>query len=264
MSPGSRRARPTRRPAPRWLSWLVIAVVAVLVGYGFGLLQPWLVRPPLIVGQDAISGPDTRDVRVQLDDVGGSVISVRPAADAGRALVIIYQGAPVRPQAYEWLARELAVRGFQVVVPQMPFDLAVLDADRAEELIDHYAGGRPVVLAGHSLGGAMAARFAAEHPDRLAGLVLMAAYPPDGVVVRDVPSLVLHAEHDRIADVAEVRAGLAQLPAGTELVVVPGAVHSFFGRYGPQDGDGTPTASRAAAEEFIVDALLAEVDALSP
>lgn len=33
---------------------------------------------------------------------------------------------------------------------------------------------------------------------------------------------------------------------------MPGSVHAFFGRYGPQSGDGVPTVSRAEAEAFIV------------
>jgi hypothetical protein len=33
---------------------------------------------------------------------------------------------------------------------------------------------------------------------------------------------------------------------------VPGAVHAFFGDYGPQAGDGTPTVDRATAQRQIV------------
>jgi pimeloyl-ACP methyl ester carboxylesterase len=36
-------------------------------------------------------------------------------------------------------------------------------------------GGRPVILLGHSLGGPIVARVAADHPERVAGLVLLAA-----------------------------------------------------------------------------------------
>ena len=38
-------------------------------------------------------------------------------------------------------------------------------------------------------------------------------------------------------------------------MVVTGAVHSFFGRYGPQSGDGTPTVPRVAAETQISQAV---------
>ena len=49
---------------------------------------------------------------------------------------------------------------------------------------------------------------------------------------------------------------MALLPSGSREVVVPGAVHSFFGRYGPQSGDGVPTVSRADAEAVITGSVL--------
>lgn len=45
-------------------------------------------------------------------------------------------------------------------------------------VIDRVAGDAPVVLAGHSLGGVIAGRYAPEHPDDVAGLVLMDATSP--------------------------------------------------------------------------------------
>lgn len=45
-------------------------------------------------------------------------------------------------------------------------------------VIDRVAGDAPVVLAGHSLGGLIAARYAPEHQDRVKGLVLMDATSP--------------------------------------------------------------------------------------
>src|SRR5690625_2995483 len=45
-------------------------------------------------------------------------------------------------------------------------------------LLDRVAGDTPVVLAGHSLGGLIAARYAPDHQDRIAGLVLMDATSP--------------------------------------------------------------------------------------
>ncbi|WP_406192149.1 alpha/beta hydrolase [Streptomyces griseus] len=45
-------------------------------------------------------------------------------------------------------------------------------------VLDRLAGDRPVVLAGHSLGGHLAARYAPAHPDRIKGLVLLDATVP--------------------------------------------------------------------------------------
>ncbi|MER7050929.1 MULTISPECIES: alpha/beta hydrolase [unclassified Streptomyces] len=46
-------------------------------------------------------------------------------------------------------------------------------------VLDRVAGDGPVVLAGHSLGGLVAARYAPDHQDRVAGLVLMDATIPN-------------------------------------------------------------------------------------
>lgn len=235
---------------------VLLVVVVGLLGYGVGLTQPYVVRPPLVVGQDAITDAASAAATVTLDDVGGRVLSIRPATRAD-VLFVLYPGGLVRPQAYEWLGRALASRGVHTVIPEFPADLAVLDAGRAERLIAHYGRGRPVVLGGHSLGGAMAAGWASDHPDAVAGLVLLAAYPPHDASAADAtfPALVLQAEHDGVADRDAVRGGLDRLPPATRLEVVPGAVHSFFGRNGPQAGDGVPTVSRADAEASIVRAL---------
>ncbi|MEK8171694.1 alpha/beta fold hydrolase [Streptomyces sp. M19] len=46
------------------------------------------------------------------------------------------------------------------------------------EVLDRLAGDRPVVLAGHSLGGYLAARYVPDHQDKIKGLVLMDATIP--------------------------------------------------------------------------------------
>ena len=58
-----------------------------------------------------------------------------------------------------------------------------------------------------------------------------------------------------VVDAAALEAGWALLPPDTRHVVVTGAVHAFFGRYGPQAGDGTPTVPRVAAETQISQAV---------
>ncbi|WP_343216451.1 alpha/beta hydrolase [Deinococcus aestuarii] len=96
----------------------------------------------------------------------------------------------------------------------------------------------------------MAAGDAARHGDRLSGLILMGADLAGNVNLREARLRVLSllAERDGVASAGEVRGGLR----GTRLTLLPGAVHAFFGRYGPQRGDGQPTMNRATTEAQVV------------
>lgn len=238
--------------------WLQVLVLVGLLGYGIAWLQPLVFRPGLVPGQDAVTDAASLEARVTLEDAGGRVLNIRPADGDGSVLLVLYPGGLVRPQAYEWLGRALAAHGVQTVIPEFFADLAVTGKDRADALIDRYAAGRPVVLAGHSLGGAMAADYAARNGDRLAGLVLLAAYPAEGVDLsgNSFGALSLLAEHDTVASADKVREGVSREGPGSRLEVIPGAVHAFFGRYGPQAGDGVPTVNRADAEAAIVEKIV--------
>ena len=231
-------------------------ILALAVVFGVGWAWPILVRPPLVLGQDAITDADSARVTVSLEQAGGRSIVVRPPDDVvdRNLLVILYPGGLVRPQAYEWLARALAADGWLTVIPEFSFDLAVTDANRADALIQQYGEGRRVVMAGHSLGGAMAAQYAAAHADDLAGLMLFAAYPGDGadLSTSGLPVLSLIGERDSVVNPEALASAWARLPADTQRATVAGGVHSFFGRYGPQQGDGTPTVPRADAEQWII------------
>ena len=59
----------------------------------------------------------------------------------------------------------------------MPLNLAVLNPGAAQDVIDAYPAIESWVIGGHSLGGAMAAAFADDHPGIVDGLVLLAAFP---------------------------------------------------------------------------------------
>ncbi|MGI5170206.1 alpha/beta fold hydrolase [Spirillospora sp. CA-253888] len=72
--------------------------------------------------------------------------------------------------------------------PDRPQDFAGVGATLTG-VLDQVAGDGPVVLAGHSLGGLIAARYAPDHQDRIKGLVLMDATPPTmgGDITRTIP-----------------------------------------------------------------------------
>lgn len=242
----------------------LLVVLVGLLGYGVGVLQPFVLRPALVVGQDAVVA-DSGPVTTRLAEADGRVLVVEPVDARPRVAFVLYPGALVRPQAYEWIGHALASHGVITLIPEFGADLAFTNANRAEVVAETLAPGLPLVVGGHSLGGAMAAQFAADHVDGVAGLVLLGAYPPDGVDLSDAAfgAVTLLAEHDQVLDAAAQASAVDRLPPAHSEVVVTGAVHSFFGRYGPQAGDGVPTVDRATAERHIVATLLRFTDALA-
>ena len=234
----------------------------LLLGVALGLLWPTLHRPALVIGQDAAYPTTTAGAEVQAraswSEADGGVIDIRPTIGRADTLLILYPGGLVRPQAYQWLGTALAAHNVETVIVRFPFDLAVTGIDRADAVIARYAQGRPVYLAGHSLGGAMAAQYLSGKPGKVRGLILMGAYPAGNVSLRaqtGLRVLDLMGEHDLVAKASDVKGGLTRLPENTELVTVKGSVHAFFGRYGAQAGDGLPTVPRSAAEAQIVRAV---------
>ena len=94
--------------------------------------------------------------------------------------------------------------------------------------------GRPVLLLGHSLGGPIVARVAADHPDRVAGLVLLAAsldpsleaiHPMQyvgawGLVKPLLPRMLRNANAELMALKPELQALAQALPRITAKVVI--------------------------------------------
>ncbi|MFC4563396.1 alpha/beta fold hydrolase [Nocardiopsis mangrovi] len=64
--------------------------------------------------------------------------------------------------------------------PAGPQDYADI-GETLTAVLDEVAGGRPAVLAGHSMGGLIAARYAPDHQDRVGGLVLLDSTSPTAV-----------------------------------------------------------------------------------
>ncbi|MFD4261354.1 alpha/beta fold hydrolase [Streptomyces sp. NPDC058534] len=91
-------------------------------------------------------------------------------------------------------------------------------------VLDRLAGDRPVVLAGHSLGGYIAARYTPHHTDRVKGLVLLDATIPH--LTRDMNRTI---PADATGIPAQIRAGALAVNEGQnpeQFVIADGRVHS--------------------------------------
>ena len=172
-----------------------------------------------------------------------------PAPNDG---VVFYPGAKVSPQAYIPLFDRIVQEGYSVFIVKMPLDLAVMDVDRALQVIESVgdadgAAARSRIdtwhIVGHSLGGAMAAQLVDREPDTFASLTLLAAYPAGGVDLRDQKIAVLSAygTRDGVADPQEIRAAAAQYPEDARFLAIAGGNHAQFGVYGPQEDDKPAT-----------------------
>ena len=177
--------------------------------------------------------------------------------------LIFIPGARVDPRAYAHILRPAAEAGYLVAVIKEPFNLALPNSTRAEAVMEVHPEIRYWSVAGHSLGGVTAAAFSDTHPD-VDGLLLYASYAATPMQRTDIKTVSVSGDQDGLTTPADIEETKTRLPPTAGFVVVKGAVHSFFGDYGEQPGDGTPTVDRAAAQAAISKATVAHLKSLTP
>jgi hypothetical protein len=182
-----------------------------------------------------------------------SPLIVRPTTG-----LIIYPGGRVDPRAYSPAALAIADQGYLVVIVPMPLNLAVFNSSAASDVIAAHPEIQTWAMAGHSLGGSMAASFAHAHPGTVHGLVLWASYPAgmDDLSGSGLKVLSISATLDGLSTPAKIDASRALLPLDTTFLPIQGGDHAQFGWYGPQAGDNPATISRKDQQNQIIQATL--------
>jgi hypothetical protein len=176
---------------------------------------------------------------------------------------VFVPGARIDSRAYAPVLRPLAEAGYLVAVLKEPLGFAVLDRDHGKRVLDLHPEISHWVVGGHSLGGTVAASLADQY-ELVEGLVLFASYPADPIIRHDLKIVSISGSADGFTTPQDIAASKAELPPGTDFVVINGAVHSSFGDYGAQPGDGTPTIDPSAAHTEISQATLALLAAVAP
>jgi len=168
--------------------------------------------------------------------------------------MIFYPGAKVEYTAYVPLFYALAERGIDCFVVKMPANLAILGMGKAADIMEEYSY-ENWYLSGHSLGGAMAANFAADHAESLDGLVLLAAY-----ATKELPAhlsvAAIYGSEDKVLNMENYEKGREYLPAGYMEACIQGGNHAWFAYYGEQAGDGTATITKPDQQKQTVEAIL--------
>ena len=157
--------------------------------------------------------------------------------------------------AYAPLLHSLAAEGMDVCLVKMPFRLAIFGMNKADDLMAEYDYTH-WYIGGHSLGGAIAADYAASHGQQLTGVVLLAAYATkpldDHLLVTSI-----YGSEDEVLNMKKLEEGDQYLPASAGRYRIEGGNHAQFGNYGPQQGDGeaviTPEEQQAQTVKLIID-----------
>ncbi|KXK26016.1 MAG: Alpha/beta hydrolase family protein [candidate division WS6 bacterium OLB20] len=212
-------------------AFLMIGLIAVIV---FIIARPYRADDG---ARSALAG----DGKVVVNDFAG-FIRFAPAETKDLTGIIIYPGGLVEAESYAPLAYELALDGYTTFIVRMPFNLAVLDPGKADQVIAANPQFDTWIVGGHSLGGAMAAQFA-DNNTEVDGLFLLAAYPPDSTDLRDepYPAVSIYGSSDTVLNRDAV--SKSNLPAENEIIVIEGGNHAQFGSYGAQAGDSPPSVS---------------------
>lgn len=252
-----RATRPDhRRPVLRAVaSGVGLALLVVLAGAA-AWLRPFPATPAAL---DALVSDDA----VEVQEASGWYAFVPRDIDASTGLVYS-PGARVDVRATAAVLRPLAEAGYVVVALKEPLGIALTSPGQSASAIAGFDDVEHWVVGGHSLGGVAASSFAAAHDDVVDGLLLHASYPLGDMADADLAVTSVWGSRDGLTTAEDVEASRADLPAGATFVEVPGGVHAFFADYGPQPGDGTPTVSRAEAQERIVAASLDALAAVAP
>jgi hypothetical protein len=177
--------------------------------------------------------------------------------------LIFAPGARVDARAYAHILQPLVDAGYLVAVLKEPFGFSVVDPNHAATVIRVHPEIAHWAVGGHSLGGVAASSFADKTP-QVTGLVLYASYPTTRLSRSDLKVVSISGSADGLATPAKIDAAKPDLPPKTTYVVIDGGVHSFFGDYGDQPGDGQPTTDRASAQATISKATAALLASLTP
>ena len=232
------RTKPTRKRAGYLILIVLLSLVVFLAVAFFAYVSDYR-----HADETALALLDSASIRQQ-----GNLTILTPDAgsDTGAGL-IFYPGGKVEETAYLQLLERIRAGGVTVALVKMPYRLAVFDTKAADDVYAALPAVSRWYLGGHSLGGAMASSYVNGNESKLAGLILLGAYPIND---SPIPTLCIYGSEDLQLDKTKL-VGVANV------LRLEGGNHAQFGNYGVQEGDGTATIPRDAQQQQAAEAMLA-------
>ena len=228
------------KPMSRRKKWIVaggivLLILAILTGVFFWYVSDYY------RAEDVALAVMARDSGITVQD---NLTILSPTHPTDTAM-IFYPGAKVEAEAYLPLLDQIRQRGVTCILVHMPFHMAIFDADAANEVITQFPEYQHWYIAGHSMGGAMASQFAADHPDLVDGLILLGAY-----IYGDYPDEKTLTIYGSLNQSVEDHIDYTE-----NIVEIEGGNHAQFGNYGPQKGDLPAAISAEEQQRQTVEAI---------
>lgn len=248
--------KPTSTNKKIWIAFVILAVIVLAGSLG---LRAYF-KDSYSAGRtslDALISDNTVTVTIEKN----KYIVFSPAEpETPTAGLIFYPGGKVDYEAYAPLMRTLAENGFLCILLHMPLNLAVLDINAADGYPEQYPDIEHWYIGGHSLGGAMAASYVKKHTEEYDGLILLAAYSTADLSDSNLEVISIYGSNDGVLDMSKYEKNKRNLPADLAEEVIDGGCHAYFGNYGAQKGDGTPTITNDEQIQTTVDLICYQLE----
>ena len=231
------------------LKWILRILAVFAIGaLIWGVQWATYARPPL---PEAIAALESDDVVTVTEEPW---LTFSPTQNMSNTGFIFYPGGRVDPRAYASLLHTIASEGYLAIVPTMPINMAVFNANIAEEIIAYYPQIERWVIGGHSVGGTMAAQYTDKHPEVIDGLAIWASYPANSSDISDldIPVVSIYGSREVKVNDASVGERKYLLPADTQYIRIEGGDHHQFGSYEINPEDHLATTSRTSQHEQIL------------
>jgi hypothetical protein len=256
----------TARPRARRRGWRVAGRVALILLGALGIATVAWLRPYTAI-EPALAAMESDSSVLVTESVTSIVLS--PHGPYEPNAVLFQPGALVDPRAYAAVLRPLAEAGTTVVIVKQPLGIGFLALGALESARAAHPEVTGWIVAGHSLGGTVAAIQAEEGQAASAaptvGLMFFASYPATDLSDSlTIPVASISGSRDALSTPADIEESKSNLPADATFTAIDGASHAQFGDYGPQRGDNEPTISNNEAREQISTAAVAFVASTQP
>lgn len=232
--------------------WGLVGIV--VIGFlAWGIQWATYARSPL---PEAVAAAQSDDL-VTVTDMPW--LTFAPAQGRAATGFIFYPGGRIDPRGYSTLMRSLAEKGYLVVIPTMPINMAIFDSNAADEIIAAHPEISHWVIGGHSVGGTAAALYTFSHPAQINGLAIWSSYPADNsdLSALNIPTILMYGGNETRVTDESVGARKHLLPLNTKYEKIEGGDHHPFGAYELTDRDeNLATVSREEQHAQILAAML--------